>query len=250
MAQPPDSLNGPVVVLVGAGLSTASGIPDYRSETGTWKMFDPDEFTIDKFLEDPARFWDRRIELHEKLNLMDAQPNEGHKILAHAARSGKVSRIITQNVDGLHQKAGTSDEHLIEVHGNAANCVCLDCDERCPTLDVVRDHKTGTAPRCVCGGYLKPDVILFGEQVGELENALRAAEGARTLIAAGTSLQVWPVAGLAQVALEQNADLIILNRDPTPFDAHATHLGNGDIIDELMRLFGPLQTPGSSSTQH
>lgn len=240
MELPEKPLNDPVVVLVGAGLSTASGIPDYRSDTGMWKMFDPDEFTIDKFLEDPAGFWDRRIELHKKLNLMDAQPNDGHRILAKAAREGRLEHIITQNVDGLHQKAGTPEKNLIEVHGNAANCICIDCDTRIPTLDVVQGHEPGQSPRCPCGGYMKPDVVLFGEQVTELENALRAAENARTLITAGTSLQVWPVAGLAQVALEQNADLIIINRDPTPFDAHAKMRMNADVTTELAKLFGPL----------
>jgi NAD-dependent deacetylase len=237
MGSIPRTLKDPVVVLVGAGLSTASGIPDYRSDKGMWKMFNPDEFHIEAFLHDPVRFWDRRIELYQSMRLMDAEPNDGHRVLAEATADGRVHSIITQNVDGLHQRAGTPTDRLIEVHGNAALCVCMDCDERVPTTTVIEKHRPGEAPRCECNGYLKPDVVLFGEQVTELGNALRAAEDARTLITAGTSLQVWPVAGLAQVAIEQNADLIILNRDPTPFDSMASWRGNGDIIEELRRLF-------------
>ncbi len=241
MSAPGNRLEPPVVVLVGAGLSTASGIPDYRSDKGMWTMFNPEEFHIEAFLRDPTRFWDNRMELNAKMHLLDAEANDGHRVLAQAARNGKIERIITQNVDGLHQKAGTPEDRLIEVHGNAAKCVCMDCEERIATLEVARDHKKGEAPRCSCGGYLKPDIVLFGEQVTELENALRAAENARTLVTAGTSLQVWPIAGLAQVAVQQNSELIILNRDPTPFDALANHCGHGDIIDELMRFFGPLK---------
>lgn len=241
MANQEDALEGPVVVLVGAGLSTASGIPDYRSDKGMWTMFNPDEFRIEAFLHDPARFWDRRMDLYTKMRLLDAEPNDGHRVLAQAIKTKKLHKIVTQNVDGLHQKAGTPEEQVIEVHGNASLCVCMDCDERVPTSSVVETHEPGVAPRCACGGYLKPDVVLFGERVDRLEDAIQATQQARTLITAGTSLQVWPVAGLAQVALEQNARLVILNHDPTPFDSQATRLGNGDVVKELLALFGPLE---------
>jgi NAD-dependent deacetylase len=230
-------VRSPLAVLVGAGLSTASGIPDYRSHAGMWKLFDPNEFHIDRFLADPVRFWDRRAELTRQMRLLDAQPNEGHRILARAARDETVSSIITQNVDGLHQAAGTPLDRLIEVHGNAAYCVCVGCRERVPTRLVIDRHRPGTAPQCACGGYLKPDVVLFGEAVERLDEAIAVVEQAETLVAVGTSLQVWPVAGLADLAYRQGAHLVILSREPTPFDDHAHEVRRGDVIEELHDVF-------------
>jgi NAD-dependent deacetylase len=230
-------VRSPFVVLVGAGLSTASGIPDYRSDAGMWKMFDPEEFHIDRFLADPVRFWERRVDLTRKMRLLDAEPNAGHIALAQAATRGDVEAIVTQNVDGLHQRAGTPSERLMEVHGIAANCVCMSCGDLIPTRDVIVRHEAGTAPCCPCGGYLKPDVVLFGEAVEKIDDAIAAVERAETLVTVGTSLQVWPVAGLAQLALRQGAGLIILNRDPTPFDTLADEVRRGDVVEELRFLF-------------
>lgn len=227
----------PVVVLVGAGLSTASGIPDYRGNGGVWARFDQNEFHIERLHADPVRFWDQRIPLTRHMRFLDAEPNDGHRTLAAAARDGRVATIITQNIDGLHQKAGTPNDRLIEVHGNAALCRCLSCRDTVPMTDVIRAHRPGTAPRCVCGGLLKPDVVLFGEIVHLLPHAEAAAAAAGTFVCVGTSLQVWPVAGLVSTAYRGGADIIIVNRDPTPFDAHAKGVMRGDVVDALSKLF-------------
>lgn len=223
-------------MLVGAGLSTASGIPDYRSDEGMWTLFDPDEFHITRFRADPDRFWARRVDLIGRMRILDAEPNEGHKILADAARRGVVSSIVTQNIDGLHHKARTPPEKVIEVHGNSALCRCVHCGTTRESREVVQEYE-GVAPRCACGGLLKPDVVLFGEPVTELERALDAVLSARGLVTVGTSLQVWPVAGLVQAAVHAGHDVVIVNREPTPFDAHATEVRRGDAVEGLRALF-------------
>lgn len=227
----------PIVALVGAGLSTASGIPDYRGSNGLWARFDQDEFHVERLHADPVRFWDQRVPLTREMRILDAQPNDGHRILADAARRGLVATIITQNIDGLHQKAGTPAARLIEVHGNAALCRCLDCADTVDTRDVLVAHEPGVAPRCPCGGLLKPDVVLFGEEVTQMPRAQAAVAGAGTLVTIGTSLQVWPVAGLVGTAFHHGADVIIVNRDPTAFDGHATRVIRDDVVDGIRSLF-------------
>lgn len=238
-SMPAPALEPPVVVLTGAGLSTASGIPDYRSADGMWKRFGPDEFTIDAFLTDPDRFWARRRVLTREMRILDAEPNAGHRVLAEAVKAGRVACIITQNIDGLHTKAGTPPDKLLEVHGNAAQVVCMDCGTKEPTASAIDRMDGDKAPRCrACGGYVKPDVVLFGERVELIEPAAEAAAAARTFVAAGTSLQVYPVAGLVDVALRSGASLILLNRDPTPYDDQADHVRRGPAEAELVALFG------------
>ncbi len=231
-------MRSPVVVLSGAGVCTASGIPDFRSPGGVWEQFDPLEFTIDRFYDDPDRFWDRRVRLIAAMDYLDAEPNEAHHILARAAREGLVATIITQNVDGLHSKAQTPPEKLIEVHGNGGKCICTACGQREPTLRVLERYETGFAPMCVhCGELLKPDVVLFGEPVYELESAQVAVQSCQTLIVVGTSLQVYPVAGLADLALRGGADLVVCNRDSTPYDPFAKQVLRGDAVTGLATLF-------------
>jgi NAD-dependent deacetylase len=230
------------VVLTGAGLSTASGIPDYRSADGMWKHFDPDEFHVTRFLADPDRFWARRVELTRAMRILEAVPNDGHRLLADAVRSGRVDWIITQNIDGLHRKAGTPTERLLEVHGNAALCRCVGCDATFPTHEVVAGY-AGRAPRCACGDVLKPDVVLFGEPVTTLDQALDIVRGSDRIVTVGTSLQVWPVAGLVTLAIEHGKDLVIVNREPTPFDKHADQIVKGEAIDGLRQVIGPADAP-------
>lgn len=233
-------MQNPVVVLVGAGLSTASGIPDYRSGDGMWTRFDPDEFHITRFYADPDRFWARRVELVKEMRILDAEPNDGHRVLADAVKDGRVSHVITQNIEGLHHKAGTPADRIIEVHGNSAACRCIACGRTALTRDVI-DAYAGAAPRCGCGGLLKPDVVLFGEPVTELERAQEAMDEANTLVTVGTSLQVWPVAGLVQQAVARKKDVVIVNRDPTPFDTVASRIVRGDAVEGLRSLF--VQSP-------
>lgn len=225
----------PAVVLVGAGLSTASGIPDYRSDNGIWERFDQDEFHIDRFHADPERFWRRRVEMVRQMGILDARPNEGHHILAEAVRQGHVSHVITQNIDGLHHKAETPADRVIEVHGNSALCRCIGCGATRESRGLV-DAYDGSAPRCGCGQVFKPDVVLFGEPVTELHRAAAVAAEAETFIAIGTSLQVWPVAGLVQHAVARGADILIINGTPTPFDSFAT-VHRGDVIEGLRTVF-------------
>jgi len=236
---PSGGMRRDVVVLVGAGLSTASGIPDYRSAEGLWTLFDPEEFHIERFLADPDGFWRRRVDLIQRSGILDAEPNEGHRILACAARDGPVAAIVTQNVDGLHHKAETPIGRIIEVHGDSARSRCIACGRMEDTRAVVARYGGG-APRCLrprCGGLLRPNVVLFGEPVTRLGEAWDALRGATTLVTVGTSLQVWPVAGLVQEALSAGIDVVIVNDAPTPFDGRATRVLRTDVVEGLGRLF-------------
>ena len=233
-------LEPPVVVLTGAGVSTASGIPDFRSKGGLWDTFDPMEFTLQRFHADPARFWARRAAYITAARHLDAKPNRGHLALARAVADGRVATLVTQNVDGLHQAAGTPPERLIEVHGNGRTAVCLGCGRHEPVQDVLAavQARPHVAPTCLaCAGLLKPGVVLFGESVPRMLEATAAVARARTLVAAGTSLQVYPAAGLVDQMLGQGGRLVVLNRDETGYDAHAHAVRRGPVEDELAALF-------------
>jgi NAD-dependent deacetylase len=207
----------PVVVLTGAGVSTESGIPDFRSDMGIWAEVDPLEVaSIDAFRRDPERVWGfyaGRIR-----SLLDAEPNAAHVALAELERSGVVRAVVTQNIDGLHQRAGTRD--VVEVHGSIRRAVCLGCGAE-ETLDgVLAQLAERPAPLCpACGAILKPGVVLFGEllPVGAIDRATALAQEAALLLVVGSSLEVWPVAGLP---LESSA-FAIVNRGPTALDDRA-----------------------------
>jgi NAD-dependent deacetylase len=209
--------NQPCVALTGAGASTESGIPDFRSATGIWARYDPYEVaSIDAFRRDPERVWEfyaRRLGV-----LADAAPNPAHVALAELEARGLVEAVITQNVDGLHAAAGS--RNVIEVHGSIGAAVCLDCGRR---EDSLRDLLP--LPRCAdCGAVLKPGVVMFGEllPVAAIDRATALAQRARLLLVVGTSLEVWPVAGLPEETLARGGRLAIVNRDPTPYDACAS----------------------------
>jgi NAD-dependent deacetylase len=208
----------PCVVLTGAGISTESGIPDFRSAGGIWRRYDPMEYaTIDAFLADPAKVWDfygRRLGV-----LGESAPNAGHRALAELEGRGWVHAVITQNVDRLHARAGTRE--LVEVHGSLATASCLDCGEVVPFDEVVARLPVPGCPRC--GRILKPDVVMFGELLPEREisRASRLAAGARLLLVVGSSLEVYPVAGLPLETIAAGGALAIVNRGPTPLDGRA-----------------------------
>jgi NAD-dependent deacetylase len=209
-------LDQPCVVLTGAGVSTESGIPDFRSAGGIWAQYDPYEVaSIEAFHRDPERVWEfyaRRLHV-----LGDAAPNPAHVALAELESRGLVQAVITQNVDGLHAAAGSRD--VIEVHGSIASAVCLACGRR---EEHVRELLP--VPRCGgCGAVLKPGVVMFGEllPVEAIDRATALAQRAELLLVVGTSLEVWPVAGLPEEALLHGGKLAIVNRDPTPYDARA-----------------------------
>ncbi len=227
-----------IVALTGAGVSTDSGIPDFRSPGGVWERFDMNEFTIQRFLDDPAGFWEQRAKLIAAMDYLDAKPNAIHHLLARGSKRGL--RVITQNIDGLHQKAGT--EHLLELHGNGAQCICRSCKSLVPTPDAVAARKPGHAARCVCGGLLKPNVILFGEPVTAYPEAQDWVAEADALWVMGTSLSVHPAASLVDVALAHGVPVTILNREPTPYDARATVRREpvADVLAELLDEAGLL----------
>ena len=200
----------PCVVLTGAGISTESGIPDFRSDSGLWADVDPFEVaTIDAFRRDPERVWDfyrQRLATHA-----DAEPNAGHHALVELERRGLVAAVITQNVDGLHARAGTTE--LVEVHGSIGLAVCLVCGTEERVTDVL---PTAGLPACRCGGVLKPGVVLFGEMLpaAAIQRAERLARDAELMVVVGSSLEVWPVAGLPLAS----RSVAIVNRGPTGLD--------------------------------
>jgi NAD-dependent deacetylase len=220
--------NQPCVALTGAGVSTESGIPDFRSATGIWQQFDPYEVaSIDAFHRDPERVWEfyaLRLD-----GLADAEPNPAHRALAELEARGLVQAVITQNVDRLHAAAGSRD--LIEVHGSIGAAVCLRCGRR---EESVRGLLP--LPQCAdCGAILKPGVVMFGEllPVDAIDRATALAQNAGLLLVVGTSLEVWPVAGLPDETLARGGKLAIVNREPTPFDARAqlvVHGSAGEIL--------------------
>ena len=231
----------PCVVLTGAGVSTESGIPDFRSPGGLWSEFDPLAYaSIDSFRRDPVRIWDfygRRFAF-----LVEAEPNDAHLAIARLEQLGLVEAVVTQNIDLLHERAGSRD--VVEVHGSIRRAVCLRCGGEEPLAGVLAQLESAPAPLCPrCGDVLKPDVVFFGELLpaAELERASELARGARLLLVVGSSLEVHPVAGLPFETLRAGGALAIVNRGSTPLDAHAELRldgAAGEILAETVALLG------------
>jgi NAD-dependent deacetylase len=211
----------PCVVLTGAGISTESGIPDFRSATGLLAQYDPMEYaTIAAFRRDPVKVWEFYAQRFSVLT--QAAPNAGHRALAELERRGLVKAIVTQNIDGLHQFAGS--QNVLEVHGSIRTAGCLECGDRVALEEVVALLRGKAAPPCPrCGAILKPDVVMFGEllPVAAIDRAVELAREAGLLLAVGSSLEVYPVAGLPKETVAAGGALAIVNRGPTPFDALA-----------------------------
>ena len=226
----------PCVVLTGAGISTESGIPDFRSPSGIWTKYDPMEYaTIAAFRRDPVKVWEfyaLRFEL-----LTTAEPNEGHLALAELKRRGLVEAIVTQNIDGLHGRAGS--EAVVEVHGSIRSAGCLECGERVLLEDVIAALQDAPAPPCPrCRAVLKPDVVMFGELLpaGAIDRAVALAQRAGLLLVVGSSLEVHPVAGLPAETVSAGGALAIVNRGPTPFDHLASIRIDGGAGETLSAL--------------
>jgi NAD-dependent deacetylase len=209
---------GPAVVLTGAGMSTESGIPDFRSSSGLWAEVDPMEVaSIDAFRRDPLRVWrwyGPRIHA-----LLEAEPNEGHVALAALEAADHVTAIVTQNIDTLHTRAGSSD--VTEVHGSIRSFGCLACGRTESLDDVLAQLRVIDAPVCpACGEILKPGVVMFGEllPIDAMARAERLVHETDLLLVVGSSLEVWPVAGLPEQAVAAGGAVAILNRDATPCD--------------------------------
>ena len=232
-----------IVVLSGAGISTDSGIPDFRGPQGVWtrdpqaeKLSDIRYYTADP--EVRMKSWQSRL-AHPAWT---ARPNAGHAAIVGLERRGKLHALITQNIDGLHQKAGNSQERVIEVHGSVHGVVCLSCGWKGPMQETLERVRRGESdPACMhCGGILKSDTISFGQALVPevIDRAMRAAGEADLLISVGTSLQVYPIAGTVPAAKRAGARVVIVNAQPTPFDGIADAVLRGAIGETLPRIFG------------
>jgi len=223
------------VVLTGAGISTPSGIPDFRSEgTGLWSRDEPMEVaSLSTFRTDPDRFFAWFRPLASKI--FNAQPNPAHLALAELEKVGNIQSLITQNIDGLHHKAGS--RNVIEMHGTLRTLSCTQCFQQAQARDYLEDFVVhGKLPRCpLCNGLLKPDVILFGEQLPQRAwyDAQRECRQCDLMLVAGSSLEVLPVAGLPMQAIDRGAHLIILNNATTYLDVRADVVIQEDIADIL-----------------
>jgi NAD-dependent deacetylase len=212
----------PCVALTGAGVSTESGIPDFRSPAGMWAQFDPREYaTLGAFRRDPEKVWSLYAQRFSALTR--AQPNRAHLALAELERHGLLAAVVTQNIDLLHTRAGSRD--VVEVHGSIRTSSCPGCGARYPLAEVLALLEAGDgAPRCpACGRPLKPDVVFFDELLPEREiaRASSLAAEARLLLVVGTSLEVYPVAELPSVTLRAGGRVAIVNEGPTSFDGRA-----------------------------
>jgi NAD-dependent deacetylase len=226
-----------LVVLTGAGISTESGIPDFRSPGGLWSRYDPSEFTFQRFCgsaETRRKYWQMGLELYPVVR--NAVPNRAHRTIAALEKRGGLRRVVTQNIDGLHQRAGTARDRIIEIHGTALEVGCLSCGARQDREPVQARFAAGDVdPRCECGGLLKPATISFGQAMPERETAQAFADAAASdvFLVVGSSLVVFPAANLPGVAVENGARLVIVNREPTPYDEHASvtlHGSAGELL--------------------
>ena len=232
-----------VVVLTGAGISTDSGIPDFRGPQGVWTR-DPEAeklSSIHHYVADPEirrKSWQSRL-AHPAWK---AKPNAGHAAIVELERRGKLHALITQNIDGLHQKAGNSPARVIEVHGTVHAVVCLSCGWKGPMESALVRVRAGESdPPCRdCGGILKSDTISFGQALapGVIDRAMRVSAEADLFISVGTSLQVYPVAGSVPAAKRAGARVVIVNAEPTPFDGIADAVLREAIGESLPRISG------------
>jgi len=214
---------GKIVFFTGAGISTESGIPDFRSpDTGLWSKYsDLDFISIDGFKRNPDKFYQFALGTFDII--FQAQPNIAHYFIAELEKNGKVSAVITQNIDGLHQKAGS--QNVLQLHGDLTHSLCLKCNEKFSTRRMFKIAKdTGKAPVCPqCGGIIKPDVVFFGESLpaDTLEKSVEYSKNCDLFIVMGSSLVVMPAALLPGYAKEAGAKVVILNKTPTPYDSLA-----------------------------
>ena len=234
-----------IVVFTGAGISTESGIPDFRSPGGIWSRYDPEDFTIQKFLSGPdARNTIWKMSTEGGL-LTEAEPNPAHYAIAKLYHLGKLDCVITQNIDNLHQKAGVPDDKVFELHGNMQWVVCLSCRKRYPMPEVLQKINEGIEiPDCPdCQGILKPDAVFFGEALLQetLQEAIRRSRHCDLFIVIGSTLVIYPAAYVPTYAAEAGAKLAIVNLTPTPFDHYAKVIIRdkaGDVMSKAVEKAG------------
>lgn len=237
--------SGSVTVLTGAGISTDSGIPDFRGPDGVWTR-DPGAerlATLRHYVSDPEvrrRAWRSRM----GSGIWDAEPNEGHRALLALEHRSKLHTLVTQNIDGLHHKVGHDPELIVEVHGNVRDVVCLSCEFRAPMAHALTRVEAGEEdPRCeVCGGILKSATVSFGQSLfpGDLERADRAARACDLMLVVGSSLTVQPICGVVPVARQAGAEVVIINAQETPYDGVAAVVLKapiGEVLPEVLRAW-------------
>jgi NAD-dependent deacetylase len=233
-----------ILVFTGAGISTASGIPDFRGPQGVWTRRTPVQF--DEFLasEDKrVEYWEYKLESHDQFR--SARPNAVHRAIAELERMGRVQAVVTQNIDGLHQDAGSSPERVVELHGTNRFVECLSCGAReDPERAMAFFRAQRQAPRCGCSGLLKPATISFGQALRPevLRLAARHAAQADLVLALGSTLSVEPAASLPLIAVRAGAPYAIVNRGPTAHDALATLRIEGDVLEVVPPAIEALRT--------
>ena len=234
-----------ILAFTGAGVSTESGIPDFRGPNGVWTRVDPSEFTFDKYVsqsETRRRSWQMRTDS----GIYAAKPNSAHQALVDLWKAGRLIGCVTQNIDGLHQQAGLPEEAVVELHGNVRRTRCLECGASWPTSEVLARLAAGEEdPPCLeCGGIIKVGVVSFGEMMpmDQMERAARLAASCEAVIAVGSTLSVYPAAHVPLDAKEAGARYVIVNQGPTEQDHLADVRLEGAAGTLLPELFGPLLT--------
>ncbi len=232
-----------ILVFSGAGLSTESGIPDFRSPGGVWSKYDPSDFYFDKIISDEqarAKYWQMSTEFYQTMR--DAVPNRAHLAIKALEDAGKLIAVVTQNIDSLHHKAGNSPDKIIEIHGTAFSVSCLSCGKKYERDDIQDRIQRGVkVPYCdECSGILKPDTISFGQAMPQdkVEQAITYARECDLCIAVGSSLVVYPAASVPAYAAESGAKLMIVNRDKTPLDSMADLVINESVSKALGAMVG------------
>lgn len=230
-----------IIALTGAGISTESGIPDFRGPNGLWKKYDPTYATYSFFIKNPKEFWDIQIQMErDGFSFIEAKPNTAHMALVDMERLGYLKGIITQNIDGLHTKAGNTN--VIEFHGNNTQAVCINCHRLYDVRYVKRSIESGgIPPRCECGGILKPNTVLFEEPIPR--KALILAEEmtkvSDLMLVIGTSTTVYPAANLPRIAKSHGATIVEINSEPTALTGvisdYLIQGSVGDILPEVVR---------------
>lgn len=235
---------GKILAFCGAGLSTESGIPDFRSPGGVWEKYDPSDFYYQKFVsseESRVKYWRMSREFYG--GMRDALPNPAHLALRRLEVAGKLMAIVTQNVDHLHHKAGNSPDRIIEIHGTAFTVSCLSCGRRYGRDEIEERLASGVrAPYCDdCSGILKPDTVSFGQAMPEdkMARAMQYAEACDLCIVLGSSLVVYPAASVPLQAARSGAQLMIVNREPTPMDDQANLVIRESVSRVLEAIIGP-----------
>ncbi len=230
-----------ILVFSGAGLSTESGIPDFRSPVGVWTKYDPSDFYFHKIISDEkarAKYWRMSSEMY--LDMKDALPNPAHRAIKRLEDQGKLLVVVTQNIDRLHHKAGNSPEKIIEIHGTAFSVSCLSCGKKYDRDEIENRLSAGVkAPDCDdCGGVLKPETISFGQSMPheKMTLALKHARDCDLCLVLGSSLVVYPAASVPQEASGNGARLIIVNRDETPLDARADSVIRASVTEVMKKM--------------